>query len=133
MDIHNRTRYPALGFESVDNHGQAFHVVVARATLSIDSEGILHPTREQLPLVFSDILYGSLGTSSVKVESDLAPFKPKCDVVVIGNASSPGGSEVQRFEAGIKIHHQGKMLLDKRVMVTGPRVWKRSPMPFGGW
>lgn len=133
MELQNETQFPALDFDAIDNHGDTFHTVVARATFEVSEDGMLRLGAEQRPLVMADELYGDLGTSSVKEESDLAPFKPKCDVVVIGTAALPGGQFAKRFEAGITIHRNGTTIVNKRIVVTGPRYWKKRFLPLCGW
>ena len=133
MELHNDTPFHVLDFGSVDNRGQPFHVVVLRSTFEVSDDGVLRLAEEPSPLVMADELYGNVGSSSVKQESDLAPFKPKCDVVVLGDAIAPGEKPARRFQTGITLRRKGNILLDKRVMVTGPRYWKQPVIPLSPW
>jgi len=123
MEFHNLTPFPALAFEGLDQHGLEFHVVVMRATYDITADLELQPADEQQPLAVCDEYFGEMNTSSVRQESDLAQYKPNCDVIVIGSAYAPGHKPVPRFEAGIRI--SGSVSLDKRLAVTGPRFWEK--------
>ena len=56
-----------------------------------------------VPLCTGDTYYGGEGSSSVFEESDLAPFKPRCDVIVVGRAHAPQGQPAALWQAGIRL------------------------------
>lgn len=146
MEFVNHTPFPALAFESITPDGTQFHTVVLRQTLEW-REGALAFAQEQKPLATSDRFYGEPNQSSVVEESDLAPYKPMCDVLVSGIAHAPNGRPTRRFETGVRIisapmasTHEadsahrtsrqpgpaaGRVLLDHRICVTGPRDFER--------
>jgi hypothetical protein len=161
MQLINHTPFPALTYTMVDTHDQAFHVIVMRATLTLRPDGQLVFADEQLPLCTSDTYHGEIKKSSVAQESDLSPFKPKCDVNVIASAHAPGGKPSRRFTAGIRISRPGTsaprprglnptmapseeelarwekqvqagtLICEKLLVINGPRYWKRGL--FFGW
>jgi uncharacterized protein YjbI with pentapeptide repeats len=67
------------------------------------------------------------------VDSELAPFKPACDVLLSGSCQAPGGNPVAALIAGIAVGS-----VRKRMAVFGDRQWKRGffaagasdPQPF---
>lgn len=140
MDFHNHTPFPALAFESIAPCGTQFHVVVLRQTLEL-RDGELVFARIQKPLATTDRFHGEPNRSSVAEESDLAPYKPRCDVVVSATAYAPQQRPVPRFSAAVRIEavacgdtvsdveqHTAvgreplpHVLLDHRIIVTGPR------------
>jgi hypothetical protein len=128
MEYRNLTSFPSLAYEAVDQYDQEFHVAVMRVMMEIGQDGVLAVAGEQPPLVVTDEYYGELNKSSVKQESDLAPYKPRSDVIVIGTACAPGLKPVPRFEANIKIN--GSSTLDKQLAITGPRYWEKRE---AGW
>lgn len=128
MEFNNLTPFPSLAFEGIDQHNQEFHVVAIRATFDITPDTEMKLADEQQPLAIRDEYFGEVNKSSIRLESDLSPYKPKCDVIVIGSAYSPGGKPVSRFEAGIRI--SGAVTLDKRLTITGARFWEKST---SGW
>ncbi len=111
-----------------------------------------------------------MNQSSVRQESDLCQYKPKCDVIVNATAYAPGGKPSKRFEVGLHIqrpstpsplpemprglnplqgptHQQmevwrnevrqaqrtplpGEILLNKKLIVTGERHFKKWIWPF---
>jgi hypothetical protein len=130
MEYRNFTHFPSLHFDNVGSDEKLAHVFVLRMTYDILPDGTLRVADIQTPLVRTDEYYGEVGRSGVKQESDLVPFKPRCDVIVAGNAVAPGSRPANRFEAGVKMTRAENVLLDKRVLITGPREWKKS---VTGW
>ena len=105
MEFRNRTPFPALRFASVDVQDQEHHVVVMRLTYRLQRnvqastptcdafEACVIDT-EAPPLVLTDDYAGDPETRSTRQESDLAPFKPRCDVIVNAIAYAPPSSAV---------------------------------------
>ena len=108
MEFVNHTPFPALVFQALDPHEQRFHVLALRTTSEIGADGTLQFTQAQAPLAVTDDYHGEINKSSVRQESDLAPFKPKCDVIVIGKAYAPAGRPARRFTVGIRIDGPGQ-------------------------
>jgi hypothetical protein len=77
---------------------------VMRLTFELQDDGQLLLAPEQTPLVTSDEYYGELNRSSVRQESDLAPYKPHTDVVVIADAHAPQGRPTEKFPVALKIN-----------------------------
>jgi hypothetical protein len=103
MEFVNHTPFPALAFEGIDQHEQAFHVVVLRQTLTWDAHGKLHYANEQSPLCEEDTYFGAINRSAVRQESDLCQYKPRCDVIVNATAHAPGGNAAYRFEVRLLV------------------------------
>ena len=154
MNLTNRTRLAALAYDIVDVRRETFHVVVARGEFDLraapaGAAGVTHvAARSGAPvqLVFTDVYHGEPNRSSVKVESDLAQVKPRCDVIVIGAAHSPTGEPVPRVEVGVRVDRLAPLpdgseagtLLEHRLVVHGPRELVRGgeaggAAPVGGW
>jgi hypothetical protein len=104
VEFVNYTPFPALAYQALDQHEQRFHVVALRTTSEIRADGALQFTQAQAPLAVTDEVHGELNKSSVRQESDLSPFKPRCDVIVIGKAYAPAGRPARRFTVGIRIN-----------------------------
>jgi hypothetical protein len=104
MEFRNITPYPSMAFDALDQHDQRFHVVVMRLTFELQHDGQLLLAPEQTPLVTSDEYYGEMNRSSVKQESDLAPYKPHTDVIVIADAHAPQGRATGEFAVALKIN-----------------------------
>ncbi|MCE3602764.1 DUF2169 domain-containing protein [Massilia sp. P8910] len=91
MEFRNLTPFPALAFQGVDQYDHEFHVVVLRQTLTWGDEGVLTYADEQAPLCEVDEYFGTMNKSSVRQESDLCHYKPKCDVIVNATVHVPAG------------------------------------------
>jgi hypothetical protein len=94
LRFRNDTHFDALHFDTLDQHDAGFHVIVAKTGYTFgkcDSNGFatLVPLDPPAALHHEDRYYDDSVDRSVRVESDLAPYKPRCDVVVIGDAHAP--------------------------------------------
>ncbi len=122
----NLSAFPAMLFESFDQHDHAFSVVTARISYDFDiASGSLTFCAEQPELVEQDEYYGEPGRSSVCFESDLAPWKPRLDVVINGTAWAPGDKPVREFTVGAQIGDFTRLL-----RIYGPREWRKM---IAGW
>lgn len=130
-EVRNHTAFPSQYFQMMDAADEIFHVMVTRVTYDLtqlDADGFPALADEQQDLVDSDQFYDAENISSVIQESDYAPFKPKCDVL-IANASAwapvNGGGKrkaLPRFPAALQIDAaSGAQILRKLITVTGPR------------
>lgn len=143
----NSTPFLAETFPYQDKHCVKWCVAVVRATFDVDAQGACTPSKEQSPFVFADTHYGDPETTSIRVESDFVPVKPKCEVLLDAQAVAPGGKPAEAME--VALIGPG---IDKRAIVNGQRRWFRGglgiqasrPVPFksmplawhltfGGW
>ncbi|MBX3421507.1 MAG: DUF2169 domain-containing protein [Pirellulaceae bacterium] len=125
MLFRNYTPFPPLQFESRDEKRNDFGVIVLRGTFQIESGKRLRLVQKQEPLVMADEYYGQPGMSSIRLESSIAPYKPKTDILVNATAYSPSGQPEKQWLAGIQFGN-----IQKVIQVTGPRRWEKG---FGGW
>ncbi|MBP1207761.1 hypothetical protein JOD97_005844 [Duganella sp. 1411] len=135
MEFRNLTPFPAMAFDALDQHDQRFHTAVMRLTFDVRDDGTLTLAPVQTPLVTTDEYHGELNRSSVKQESDLAPYKPHTDVIVIADAHAPNGQASAQFAVMLKINDapsdavEGSPILRKVLMIRGAREWrKRHPL-----
>lgn len=126
MIFRNFTPFPHLIFESRDEQRRDFGVLVLRGSFEIAPGEPLRPLSEQQPLVMADQYHGEPGTSSLRMENNLAPYKPKSDVHVEAMAMAPGGVASASWLVGIDVG----TTVSKRILVTGPRAWTKSAT---GW
>lgn len=107
----NRTEFDALHFDTIDHNDVGFHVIVAKTGYHLDQcneAGFarLQPLDAPALLVTEDRFHEDRVECSVRVESDLAPYKPKCDVVVLGDAYAPGGRPAESFQVSLQMKLQ---------------------------
>ncbi|MDQ4627951.1 DUF2169 family type VI secretion system accessory protein [Janthinobacterium lividum] len=127
----NRTSHAASQFDMVDQFGAAFHVVVARMGYTLgpfgaDGLASLLPMPRPSPLATEDRhLDGDTQAGTVQ-ESDFAPYKPRCDVIVNGVAHAPRGQAMPQFLVNLKVQSEKKTLIDKTLQVSGERAFRKK-------
>jgi len=134
LRIANDTPFPVatLRWPDVDNRPKL--TIVVKATFVLGREGTdVRQTPKQLPLFNADIVTDK-DPPSVRFESDLVPFKPCTDVVLVGRAHAPEGKPVTQLIAGLRVGQ-----LRYGVAVFGDRTWQSQlldtpsisqPQPF---
>jgi hypothetical protein len=142
MEFRNLTPFDALAYTSLDTQDREYHTVAMSVGYAIKPRPIERgKTRTEyydahvldqtpLPLCLADEHHGDPASTSLKRESDLAPYKPKCDVVVIGKAYPEQPSA--NFEAKLHLQHGQNTLIDKTLRCLGPREFVRGG-GLGGW
>ena len=124
----NHSVFPALRFEGLDQHDIGFDIVVARVTYDLDiqdARAALERSAQQASLVYCDEHYGDPVATSVRYESDLAPYKPRTDVVINATAFAPHGMAALSFDVTAAVGPARKTL-----RIHGPRLWKFG---LSGW
>lgn len=104
----NRTEYDALHFDTLDQNDTPFHVIVAKigytfSACNDNGEAQLAPLDEAVELNLEDQYYEDDLANSVRQESDLAPYKPHCDVIVNADAYAPHGKPNSRFMVQLRV------------------------------
>ncbi len=115
MELINETPYPAQLLVMPDAEGAETLTAVLKATWSFGGAAL--PPEEQVPLVLADTWHGEPGESSPRLETDLAPFKPATDVVLLGHAHAPG-KRARKVDVTLQV---GKTTA--RVRAYGDRRW----------
>lgn len=126
-EVTNHTPWPGQYFQHVDPQDEIFHVMACRTTYSLRGmrfDGneppvplLIDPT-QQPPLCETDAYCDAVNTSSLMQESDYAPYKPRCDVLVVGAvAHAPQGQATQRWPVGFSFGNA----IEKTFQVCGPR------------
>lgn len=110
MEFRNLTPFDALCFSSMAPDGEEHPVVAVKVVYRLlpdpDTNGRLLPAildDEAVPLCLADEFYGEAGESSTREESDLSPYKPRCDVLVRGHAHAPGGKPAKGWQCRLRV------------------------------
>lgn len=127
----NRTPFSASQFDMVDQFGEAFHVVVARmaytlAPCNTDGMASLLPSPRPAPLLTEDRHLDGDTQAGTLQESDFAPYKPRCDVIVNGAAHAPLGRAMAQFAVNLSVRSPSKRLIDKTLTVCGERYFRKQ-------
>jgi len=134
MEFINATRLVAGYTIGIEPSGRELLVIAVKGTFRMPTEAGARLTlhEEQLPLVTSDVFEGEPGLSAPKYETDFAPRKHRCDVLLNGHAYAPDGRPAERVSVGLRIGQWSKSFA-----VVGDRAWYRagvarhaSPTPF---
>ncbi|WP_318364569.1 DUF2169 domain-containing protein [Enterobacter sp.] len=138
MEFRNLTPFAAMQYAMDDRHGERHRVVVMKTGFRLiqDEKGRWQTQLMEnpaLPLCTEDVFAGELNRSPVLRESDLAPLKPACDILVNGTAHTPGGIAVPEMTAGLLMRSPaGEVLADKKLRITGPRFYRQQAVT-GQW
>ena len=125
-ELINHTAFPALLYDALDQNDAGFSVLAARLSYDLairpeDGATTLTLCAKQAPLCMADEHYGEADRTSTRYESDIAPYKPRLDVIVNGTAHAPGDAATPTFGAAIRIYDRARS-----VFVCGPREWARG-------
>jgi hypothetical protein len=109
--------------QSLDKDGRPWLVVIAKATYRIPNNPDAFPTLAEAPreFIIADEFDGEPGLSSPLFESDFAPVKAACDVIIKGSAHVPDGKPITELGIGFAIGP-----IRKRIRVVGDRRWVRQ-------
>ena len=119
MELVNATKMLTAYTMGMEPSGRECLVVAIKGTFEIPSAGEeAHFAAEQVPPVMVDVFTGEAGFSSTVYESEFAPFKPRCDVLLNGSAYAPGGKPAERVPVTLRV---GTMV--KSFVVVGDRYW----------
>lgn len=140
-EVVNHTPWPAQYFQHVDPHSEHFHVMVCRTAYDLRNMNLSQPNppepvpidaEDQPPLCEADDCLGEPNASSTVFESDFAPYKPLCDVLLVNaHAYAPAGKPQQRWRVGLSFGRSGQPpSVHKQVQVCGPRHFERG---LTGW
>lgn len=133
MDLVNRLGIAATAVPSMAPNGTALTVLVAKATFALPVNGNsdragLQLLEQQRPIVEADEFEGEPGLSPPLYEAELAPYKPRCDVLLLGAAHAPGGRSTPACTVGLRVG-----ALRKAFDVIGPRHWQKPLRCADAW
>jgi hypothetical protein len=126
MKLINRTPFSPFAFQSLDLSGGAFQVVVLKGTFDIVPGAPPALASRQEPVLTEEEPHDASSPTSIRAEDDLAPFKPRTDIVVTATSYAPRNEPAREWLAGVSLGR-----VQKRVLVTGLRVWTHSTL--SGW
>jgi hypothetical protein len=107
--------------------GEWAHTVVCKATFAL-SPGPARLAAEQEPPSEDDNHWNDDPARSLYAPSDLAPLKPRADVLLVGNAFAPGGTPVRSLT--VRLATCG---IDKSIEVIGDRAARDGKAQEPAW
>lgn len=82
---------------------------------------------EQVPIHARDLHYGDDPSQSLYAPCDLVPFKPRVDVLLVGQAYAPAGAAAAALRVRLRVG-----TIDKAIDVFGERAWTPDGRLFQG-
>lgn len=135
MHLTNLTPFQTAYAGGLRPDGRELLVVVVKATydLPTDDQAVPALAALQEPIVAADAYVGEPGLSAPLYESDFAPCKPRCDVLLHGAAHAPLDRVAERVTVAFRVGAWSKSF-----DVVGRRIWQvtaggiraSSPEPF---
>ncbi|MCC8367464.1 DUF2169 domain-containing protein [Xenorhabdus sp. PB61.4] len=130
MEFKNLTPFSVMNYRMLDTEDQEYDVIAMKVGYQLLPAAKGEYLAELLPvmtLCIQDQYRGGLNVSQVLQESDLAPFKPKCDVIINGTAYAPEGKPCASFPIRLSVTEaNGNTLLDKTLNISGEREFFRT-------
>lgn len=120
MRIKNARLFPTAVCFGKTAEGAPFLSVIIKGTFKLQHGALpARPATEQLPIFTADEPYDPKQPGGVlKFESDLVPFKPRTDVILVGHAYAPYGRPAKVADVEIVVG-----ALRKKLRVFGDRAW----------
>ena len=126
MELLNATGMQAGYTLGMKPDGRESILVAIKGTFEIPQNGGQPRLAEvQEKLVEADVFSGEPGFSAPIYESDYAPVKPHCDVILNGSAYTPGDRPAVRVQVALQIGP-----IAKSFAVIGNRVWQKGLLGF---
>lgn len=128
LQLKNRTPFSAQLALFPNQKGVDTLYIVAKATFNIGRQWTL-ADEQKMPLGADEYWSDDPATSSIKYASDLHIGKPATDVIMVGHAWAPEGTQVSQQDVALSVGH-----VRKYIRVFGDRQWDNgyisSPLPF---
>jgi hypothetical protein len=121
MEIINDTPFEVEALPSKGPEDKTVLTIILKGTFDIRPGEPAQVASEQIPVAFGDEFYDEKNGGSVKFESDVAPFKPRADIALVGRAYAPTGKAVQATDVALRVGHVRKI-----IRVIGDRRWKHT-------
>ncbi|MEJ8845044.1 DUF2169 domain-containing protein [Variovorax rhizosphaerae] len=114
-------RYVVLPGQTPEG-GEILSVLLKR-TFTIEHGRDCVRADEDQPITSGEVFWDTPMNSTVRFESDFAPWKPQTDVVFIARAWASDGEPVQRCDVSVQVGDRRKVIQvtgDRRALFTGP-------------
>jgi hypothetical protein len=110
MQVSNNTPFKAMANPGFDKDGREVVSVIIKGTFGLSDRGRAEAleSSKQVEIVMADEYWGAPGESPVKAESDLAPFKPGTDLILVGNACGRNGQATRHFSVDFTVGGKSK-------------------------
>jgi hypothetical protein len=120
MKIKNARLYPTAFLYGKTTPSEPFMAFVVKATFRMNAQRApALEAKKQWPVLTKDVLYEKKAPKSLlRFESDLVPFKPRADIILVGSAYAPRGQPTKSLDVEIRVGSTERVL-----RVIGDRMW----------
>jgi hypothetical protein len=125
MKIINETSFNVEALPGSGPGGKTVLTIIVKGTFDIAPNEMAAVSREQIPVAFGDEFNDEKQGGSVKFEADVAPFKPRADIVLVGKGHATGGKLIQVLDVLLRVGEKKKI-----IRVFGDRHWDCSSSLF---
>lgn len=128
MEFRNLTPFSVMNYKMLDTDDIEHHVIAMKVKYSlIHFSDDIYQTKIETDetLYILDEYLTEPFCSCVKTESDLSPFKPLCDVIIIGTARAPNSEPVTQLTTCLTVTENNTKLIEKKLNIFGPRDFKK--------
>jgi len=126
IDIHFNKDLPfsIFAFLHWDERGHERLSVLVKGSFLLDEQGRLLISREKPEILLNEQFSGAPNESSLKLESDIAPFKPKTDISFNAIARSPEAKELTSWPVRMDFVGDKERRRSYNFHVTGKRFFE---------
>jgi hypothetical protein len=136
MKIVNETPFTAAALPFPWPDGRTALTIIVKGTFTIRPDERAEPAAEQLPILYADLpLDAENPALGARFEADVVPYKPRADIVLVGQAHAPPRKLARALDASLRVGRVKKV-----VRVIGDRRWTcggrllpaafAAPVPF---
>jgi hypothetical protein len=119
MEIMNNTPFEVEAIPCMGPENKTVLTIIVKGTFDMIPDAPAISASEQIPVAFGDEYYHEAEGGSVKFESDVAPFKPKADIVLVGRAYATKGTLKRAVDTSLRVGQ-----IRKTIRVYGDRQWR---------
>jgi pSer/pThr/pTyr-binding forkhead associated (FHA) protein len=119
LHVVNETPFDVATMPWENADGKCRLTIVLKATFTIATDGNVKIADEQLPVLFGDQHFDDDPLAPIRFESELVPFKPRADIVLVGQAYAPKGRPVTQLDVQLRVGN-----LRNTIRVFGDRHWE---------
>ncbi len=116
MKLQNHTIFDVRTIPLRGPRGYALTIIV-KGTFCFSGQ----PHDTQIPIAIGDECEDTNPGGDIRFETDIAPFKPKADIVLVGSAWAPGNKPVESVDATLQVGRTAKT-----ITVFGRRYWNHK-------
>lgn len=121
--------YPAFGFEHKLLVGNPYYIVILKQSFSLREDGTVKPLIKPIDIRLSDVVKHDSRWDSLLSPSDLIPYKPHPEIIVVGTATQSTPKEEWLCDVRVdglrenswNTHYQS---WHKSIVVSGERFWQ---------